>query len=194
MARVHHVAKSRKDHTCGLGHVIPKGSPYSHAAPGYHAPTRYRCIEHPFRPSDLASGMNAEPMAAQEAFDDGLGDLEKDDYDGLNALVTDFRQALEDYRDSRQESLDAWENGNSQLEELLNDAEEQVSNFDVEEFYEYDEDEPEVPDAEPEQEEGDERDAYDQAVEEHSTWEQAREDHWDECVNAASDASASVSL
>lgn len=190
MARVNRVTKSREVHTCEVGqHEIPKGSPYLWAKPGFRVRRkRIRCTEHPFRPSDLATGLNQEPMAAQESFDDTLGTLEQFDYEGLNQAVAEFRDALEEYRDLRQEALDAWENGNATLEEYLDTAEEALSNLeDLDEFEDLD-DEPQREDYE-EGEDGD--DEFDTAVDE---YEQERVDHWDECVNEASEASAAVSL
>jgi len=210
MARVHRVQRSNKEHTCGHSptHVIPKGDPYLWAKPGFRTRTpKVRCVEHPFRPSELATGLNAEPMAAQEDFDATLGTLERHDYDGLAAAVDEFRDALESYRDARQEALDAWENGNSQFEEWLEEAEEALSALEDLEVEEWDEEEPssETADPEPDAADFETEEDYNEAVErwqesqdeaesEWDDWDARRDQHWDDQIDAASEASASVSL
>jgi len=210
MARVHRVQRSNKEHTCGHSptHVIPKGDPYLWAKPGFRTRTpKVRCVEHPFRPSELATGLNAEPMAAQEDFNATLGTLEAHDYDGLTAAVDEFREALEAYRDARQEALDAWENGNSQFEEWLEEAEEALSALENLEVEEWDEEEPlnETTEPEPDAADFEEESDYDAAVErwqeaqddaesEWDDWNSRRDQHWDDQISEASEASASVSL
>lgn len=197
MARVHTVKRSNKSHVCAVGgHEIPKGDPYLWAKPGFRTRTPLvRCMNHPFRPSDLATGLNAEPMRAQEDFDATIASLEEHDYEGLNAAVSEFRDALEAYRDVRQEALDAWENGNSQFEEWAEEAEGFVSTFEsLDEASEYEEEEP----TEPSRDDFDTEDAYDEAVTEyetaHADWEEARAQHWEDAVSAADDASGEVAL
>lgn len=125
MARVHHVASSRTPHTCKAGHVIEPPEGYSWAAPGFRGAKRFACAAHPFRPSELTTSAVGDVLAAQEALEDdapnwtSAGDAE-------NALE-DFKSALSDFRDQRQEALDQWEHGNSQIEDLLQDAESAVS-------------------------------------------------------------------
>ena len=180
MARVNKITRSNKEHTCGHvpTHVIPKGDPYLWAKPGFRTRTpKIRCVDHPFRPSELATGLNAEPMAAQEEFDDTLGTLYRGDYDGLEAAVDAFREALEAYRDARQEALDAWENGNSQFEQYVEEAEEALGYLEDLTIDPFEEEEPEDADSE-----------------EWAEWDAQTEDHWDEQITNAEDASASVSL
>jgi hypothetical protein len=129
MARVKRVDNSRKDHQCGRGHVIPKGDSYLMASPGYHARPKYRCLNHPFRPSDLTTSARSEPLSAMEAFEDaaneGFATIED-----LQSAWDDLGQALEDYLAMREEGLEAWENGNSQLEELRDQAQEAYDAWD----------------------------------------------------------------
>lgn len=132
MARVHRVKTSRKEHICGHGnHVIPKGEGYLHASPGYRRRTPLiRCFKHPFRPSELTTSMASQPLAAVEAFEDAIDAIDPDEdgaLDELEAAVEELRTEVEQYRDDRQAALDAWENGNSQLEELVETAEAAVS-------------------------------------------------------------------
>ena len=177
MARVHKVTRSNKEHTCGHvpTHVIPKGDPYLWAKPGFRTRTpKIRCVDHPFRSSELATGLNAEPMAAQEEFDDTLGTLERGDYDGLEAAVDAFREVLEAYRDARQEISDAWENGNSQYVEEAEAALGYLEDLTIDPF---EEEEPEDADSE-----------------KWAEWDAQAEGHWAEQITNAEDASASVSL
>jgi hypothetical protein len=122
MARAHKVPSSRVVHRCGQGHDIPAGEGYYWAAPGFRASKKYRCLKHPFRPSELTTSLVGEVYAAQEAWSDaadgGLATIED-----IQAAYEEFEQALTDYRDQRQEALDAWEYGNAQLEEYLEAAE-----------------------------------------------------------------------
>lgn len=181
MARVHRVTRSNKEHTCGLGHVIPKGDPYLWAKPGFRTRTpKVRCIHHPFRPSDLATGANQEPLAAQEAFTDALDALEPHDYDGLEEARSEFESALEEYVNVRQEGLDAWENGNATMEDLLYTAQsalDEFSSFTVDEF---DEEEPDTEDGE--------------ESPEWEAWDSARDEHWETVLDDARSAAESIEL
>lgn len=121
MARVKRTDNSRKEHTCGRGHVIPKGDSYLSAAPGYHGRTLYRCLEHPFRPSELTTSARSAPLAAIESFTDAAGSG-FDTIEDLDTAWQELGEALSEFRDEREQALEAWENGNSQLEELLDTA------------------------------------------------------------------------
>lgn len=123
MARVHRVGKSRKEYTCSHGeHTIPVGSPYLWAKPGFRRRTPIiRCVAHPFRASDLTTGVRAEALVAIEAFEDAVDGI--DTFDALESAWTDLQSELENFVQTRQDALDAWENGNSQLEDLLYQAE-----------------------------------------------------------------------
>lgn len=141
MARAHRVDNSRKEHTCSAGgHPIPAGESYYWAAPGYRAAKRYRCLRHPFRPSELTTSLASEALAAQEALEDALDAIDPsstDALDDITAAVENLAADLRQYADTRQEALDAWENGNSQLEDLLNiaeDAANEAETFEVEEW------------------------------------------------------------
>lgn len=124
MARAHFVKTSRKDHTCHTGHVIPAGEGYFWAAPGFRSSRygkKFACAKHPFKQSQLVSGLRSEPLAAIEAFEDGLEGV--DSFDALESLRSELESALEDYVSQRQEALEAWPNGNSTLEEFVYTAE-----------------------------------------------------------------------
>jgi len=78
-------------------------------------------MEHPFRPSDLTTSAASAPMAAQEAFLDFLDGLDSNDDDALDQLESEVEtlvSEVEAYAYDREAALDAWENGNSQLEDL----------------------------------------------------------------------------
>lgn len=125
MARVHRIGNSRTVRPCIAGHDIPVGSAYTWAAPGFRARKRYACAAHPFRPSQLTTGLVSEALAAAEAFEDAIDAIDHDDPDALtdlSAAVAEFTGELEGYVAQREEALAAWENGNSQLEELYETA------------------------------------------------------------------------
>ncbi|XAO35650.1 hypothetical protein SEA_FIRECASTLE_43 [Microbacterium phage FireCastle] len=129
MARIHHVKKSAKEHTCGKGHVIPKGDPYTWAKPGFR--TRrplIRCARHPFTESDLITGQRGEIVRAKEAALEAIDGASSPE--DVEAAVAEFASAAEDYQSTRQEALDAWPNGNSTLEEFVYQAEAIVSEVD----------------------------------------------------------------
>jgi hypothetical protein len=143
MARVTRVDNSRKEHICGRGnHLIPKGDSYLTAAPGFRSKPKYRCLSHPFRPSELTTSAASEPLAAVEAFTDSAA-IGFDSHEDLRDAWEELKGALEEYMQAREGALEAWENGNSQLEELRDtaqDAYDEAESFDPEDF---DEDEPE---------------------------------------------------
>lgn len=140
MARVHRLSSSRVPHQCKAGHEIPAGEPYSWAAPGFRARKRYACAKHPFRPSELTTSLASEALAAAEAFEDAIDQIDTNSPDALNDLEAaraDFESELEGYVSQREEALAAWENGNSQLEELYETAQaayDEVSNWQPEDW------------------------------------------------------------
>ena len=124
MARVKRVDNSRKEHICGRGnHVIPKGASYLTASPGFRARPKYRCLDHPFRPSELTTSAASEPLSAVEAFEDAAN-AGFDTIEDLQTAWDELGEALEEYLQAREESLEQWEHGNSQLEELRDTAQE----------------------------------------------------------------------
>lgn len=145
MARVKTVPKSRKIQRCGQGHDIPIGSSYMWAAPGFRGSKKVRCMEHPFRPSDLTTSMASEPMAAQESFED-QANAGFETIEDLKSAWEELVGAVEEYQQARQEAFDAWENGNSTLEDLLNTAQEALDAVEGWEPEEFDEEEPSIDD------------------------------------------------
>ena len=124
MARVHTTkANGRAQRKCGrCGHEVQKGETYYWAKPGFR--TRrpvVRCVKHPFRQSELTTGVRSEALAAVEAFEDAIDSV--DSFDLLDSVRTDLESALDDYVSTREEALEAWPNGNSQLEEYRDQAE-----------------------------------------------------------------------
>lgn len=185
MARVYTKKTSRVEHVCGrTGHVIPKGEGYYAAAPGFRGREIFRCFQHPFRPSELVTGLRSQPLSALEALEDAIPGLEEGDYDGLTSALEEFASEVRSYAEERQSALDAWENGNSQLEELYETAEnaaneaEEIQN-DVAEF---EDEEPQASDYEDE----------DEFEAEHTEWEEAKADHWTETVDNALDRAQSI--
>lgn len=124
MARVHTTkANGQAQRKCGrCGHEIQKGETYYWAKPGFRTRTPVvRCLTHPFRESELTTGVRSEALAAREEFEDAIDDV--DSFDALDSVRAELESALDDYVSTRQEALDAWPNGNSQLEEFVLQAE-----------------------------------------------------------------------
>jgi chromosome segregation ATPase len=200
MARVHRVAKSAKVHVCGNGrHEIPKGSPYSWAKPGFRTRTPLiRCTAHPFRSSELTTSMASAPMAAQEAFDDVLGEIDRSTVEALDELTSaleEFQSEVRDYAEQRRESADAWENGNSQLEDLAETAEQAADDLESHEVEEWDGDEDArltEPGEEPDDSESTEWEQWNEATEAHEEAVQSWEDHVEAQFDAASEISAGL--
>jgi hypothetical protein len=175
MARVHRVSRSNKEHTCGKGHVIPKGEPYTWARPGFRRRTPLiRCAAHPFRPSELTTSAASAPMAALEALEDevqGMDPTSADTLDELETALEAFASAVREYADEREQALEAWEHGNSQLEELNDTAQTAAEEAEAIEVDGWDESEPEESDyAEADEDEDDYEtalDAYQERLTEH---------------------------
>lgn len=124
MARVHTTkANGQAQRKCGrCGHEVQKGETYYWAKPGFRTRTPVvRCSSHPFRESELTTGVRSEALAAREEFEDAIDEVYS--FDALDSVRTDLELALDDYVSIRQEALDAWPNGNSQLEEFVYQAE-----------------------------------------------------------------------
>ncbi len=185
MARVKKVDNSRKPHTCGRGgHEIPKGDSYLTASPGYRGRPKYRCLQHPFRPSELTTSAASEPMSAVEAFEDSAN-AGFDTHDDLEAAWEELRSAVEEYQQMREAALEAWEYGNSQLEEYVetaNAAMDEVEGFTVESF---DEPEPEEDDPSTWSDE----DEFDGA---HQGWQERRDEHLSEQTDEAMSVAGSL--
>jgi hypothetical protein len=148
MARAHWVKSSRKEHTCGKGHVISIGEGYYWAAPGFRTGRhkKYRCAKHQFRESELISGLRSEIVGAREAAEDAISTATT--IDEVHAAIDEFASAADDYLSMRQEALEQWENGNSQLEEYVYQAEaiqQEVDGWENSNGYE-DSDEPDADD------------------------------------------------
>ena len=143
MARVKRQDNSRIEHICGKGgHVIPKGDSYLMASPGFRRrKPLIRCLNHPFRPSELTTSAASEPLSAIEAFEDAAGEG-FDSIEDLQSAWDDLGTALEDYVSARDEALDAWEHGNSQLEELRDTAQEARDEWEGHDIEDFDNEEP----------------------------------------------------
>lgn len=125
MARAHRVASSRTIHRCHKGHDILPPEGYTWAAPGFRARKKFACAQHPFKPSELTVGLVSEALSAAEDFEAALDQISDDDTDALDQItsaVEEFSSAISDYVAQREEAFNAWENGNSQLEDLYETA------------------------------------------------------------------------
>lgn len=177
MARVKRVDNSRKEHICGHGnHPIPKGDSYLTASPGFRARPKYRCLNHPFRPSELTTSLASEPLAALEAWSDAVG-AGFDTHDDLETAWQELGDALQEYLDAREEALEQWEHGNSQLEELRDTAQEAVDEWESHTIETYDEDEPE-----------------DEDTEAWAEWDEERTNHLSEQVEEADGVASGITV
>ena len=172
MARVKRQDNSRIEHICGKGgHVIPKGDSYLMASPGFRRrKPLIRCLDHPFRPSELTTSARSAPLSAVEAFEDAAG-AGFESMEDLESAWAELGDALEEFMDEREQALEAWENGNSQLEDLFDQAQAAHEEWEGHSFEDFDEDEPQEEDFK-DTEKG--RRKYDEALEE---WNQNRMDH-----------------
>jgi len=189
MARVHKVETSRKEHVCGRGgHVIPKGEGYYHASPGFRRrKPLIRCLQHPFRPSELTTSAASAPMAAVEAFEDAAS-AGFEDIGALESAWDDLKSEAESYLQDREYALEAWEHGNSQLEELRDQAQEAYDELDGHTIEDYSGDD--EPDAEDADTWGD-ADTYEGAMD---AWADAVQAHLDEQTDEALSVAGSVTF
>lgn len=133
VARIHTVEKSRKDQgACEKCRTpLPKGSAYRWFSVGYHAKFKHkRCLKHGCfpKPSERESSSKSGIMAAMETFEG----QDFDNIDDLQSAFEDVKGAFEEYADECRTAADAWENGNSQLEERADAAEQ--ANYGVEDW------------------------------------------------------------
>lgn len=131
VARITTVKSARKDQgECGkCGTPIPVGSPYLHYTVGFRSHfKRVRCAAVACipRPSERESSSKAGPMSAIEDFAAQTFDTLDDLADGFQDVVDAFRE----YADECRDALDAWENGNSMLEERADGAEQAADELD----------------------------------------------------------------
>lgn len=130
VARVETVKKSRKDQgKCGkCGTELPAGSGYLYFYVGFRSNYKHvRCLKaecYP-KPSERESSMAAGALAAKEAFEASIDELEtvEDIQAAVQEVADGFREVSEEY----QGSLDGWENGNEQLQERVDHYEDQAS-------------------------------------------------------------------
>jgi len=187
VARVKQVNNSRKEHVCSkTGHVIPKGDSYLMAAPGFRAKPKYRCLAHPFRPSELTTSARSAPLAAIEAFEDQASSIET--HEDLEGVWQDLVDALQEYVDEREQALEAWENGNSQLEDFLEVAQTALEEAEQHQIETFDEDEPQREDF---KDTAKGQDKYDTAW---SNWDEARLEHLSEQINEATEVAGSLEV
>ncbi len=187
MARVKRTDNSRTEHICGRGnHVIPKGDSYLSAAPGFRSKPKYRCLNHPFRQSELTTSLASEPLAAVESFEDTTGSITN--HEELEEAWEELKTAIEEYVGVRQEALDAWEYGNSALEEFVDTAQSALDEVESHTIETYDEEEPE---RENFKDTPKGQDKFDAAWEE---WDQARTEHLEEQVEEAQSVASGLSF
>jgi len=129
VARLYTVKKSRKDQKpCGkCGAELPAGTPYLYYYVGFRSNYKYvRCTKadcYPM-PSERESSKIAPILAAQENFARNIDSA--DSPDDIAALVQEVGTAIREVADEYQEALDAWENGNYELEEKASHYESQA--------------------------------------------------------------------
>lgn len=138
VARVNTVNKAAKDQgTCGrCGKPLPKGEPYLWYTVGFRSDYKHkRCLDPACYPreSERDTSKYATVLAAIESFNDNIDSLTE--IDEVEQAVQDVAEAIAEVRDEYQEALDAWENGNEQLQEKVDHYEEQESEL---AYWEYD--------------------------------------------------------
>jgi chromosome segregation ATPase len=189
MARVKRQDNSRIEHICGKGnHVIPAGDSYLMASPGFRRrKPLIRCLNHPFRPSELTTSARSAPLSAIEAFEDAAG-AGFDSIEDLQSAWDELGDALQEFLDERENALEAWENGNSQLEELRDQAQAAQEEWEGHDIEEFDEDEPDRDDYK-DSDKGQRK--YDEALAE---WDQNRMDHISEQTDEALGVAGSLDV
>jgi hypothetical protein len=125
VAKVETVQKSQKDQGkcehCGV--ALPKGSAYRYFYVGFRATYKHvRCMKPECTPklSERESSTKADVYRAQEDFEANLAAATT--ADDVQAAYESFHEAVDQYATEREEALEAWENGNSQLEEVAEAA------------------------------------------------------------------------
>ncbi len=122
VARVKTVQKSAKDQgKCGnCGIELPKGSGYIWWTVGFRSNYKYkRCLKPGCfpRPSTRETSKFATILSAQENFQDTIE--EQDTKDSIESAVQEVGSSVREVADEYQEALDAWENGNEQIQEKV---------------------------------------------------------------------------
>lgn len=127
--KLERVKASRKDQgKCSkCGDALPVGTGYLYWYPGFRSKYKIvRCLKSECfpRPSERETSKAVTILAAQENFEDVVGELE--DTGEIEAAVQEVGSAVREVLDEYQEALDAWENGNEQLQEKVDHYEGQV--------------------------------------------------------------------
>lgn len=122
VAKLHEVKKSMKDQgKCeNCGEELPKGSAYRWYIIGFRSTYKHkRCTKatcFPL-PSVRESSLFSSVLAAQEAFEDSIDELE--DKDDIEAAVEEVASAVEELKNEYEDALELWPNGNEQLQEKV---------------------------------------------------------------------------
>lgn len=122
VAKVVRVDKSRKDQgKCGrCGDELPAGSGYIWWKMGFRSNYKYkRCLKAVCfpKPSERETNKTATILAAQETFDENIGELE--DKGEIEIAVQEVGAAVREVAEEYQEALDQWEHGNEALQEQV---------------------------------------------------------------------------
>lgn len=128
MARIHTIQRSAKEHTCGrCATVLPKGSAYQKAAPGFRARDLIRCMSCGFRQSELTTSKLSEVYAAQEDLQANIDSWDPTEAEDAGDLEAALQEAAERARAVAEEYTDAndgWtQNGASDNEQFIEKAE-----------------------------------------------------------------------
>ena len=133
VAKITRVEKSRKDQgECGRCHTpLPKGTGYLYWLPYFRSNYKaVRCLNEKCfpPPSERESSKVSTIMAAQEAFDASIDEL--DTRDDIIAAVQEVADAIEEVRGEYDDALSSWEYGNEALQEKVDHYESQHSELD----------------------------------------------------------------
>lgn len=126
MARIY-TQKTRKERKCSkCGDVIPKGSEYRCASPGFRSRQVDRCMkpECQFRQSELMTSNMASAYAGIEAAQDQIPTCES--YDDVKTALEDAINGIEESKDMYQEATDNWAGGqrtNEEWDQIIDELE-----------------------------------------------------------------------
>lgn len=132
VAKIETVHKSRKDQgkcsKCGV--ELPAGSGYLCWYPQFRSNRKIvRCLKKECfpTPGERESSKAATILLAQESFHDTIGELE--DLTDIETAVQEVAEAVEEVASEYSDALDAWENGNEQIQEKVDHYTEQSDNI-----------------------------------------------------------------
>lgn len=103
MARIHTSTARKEDKKCGkCGKTIAKGEKFFWSMPGFRSSwksRKVRCLDHPFKPSDLTTSLKGDALAAIEAAQEDLGGLDPravEEPDEVSSILDTARETIDE--------------------------------------------------------------------------------------------------